>query len=123
MTALNGTVLDPELPDPRKAVAEAVYTAMMDEGDPPFAELDPEDMADLLDLTANYLNAHLNFLHANGFRMVPPGAIVKPSSEPEALAMVKAAKAFFDAQKRRGGLLAGTVRKPQLILPPGSKLQ
>ncbi len=123
MTTINGQSLTPELPDPRKAVAEAVYTAMMDEGDPPFAELDAEDMTDLLELTENYLNAHLNFLSANGFKIIPPGAISKPTSEPEALAMVKAAKAFFDSQKRKGGLLAGTVRKPQLILPPGSKLQ
>jgi len=120
MTAINGkSASSGAPPDPRRPVAEAVYTAMMDEGDPPFAEVEPEDLADILKLTENYLNAHLNFLSANGFRILPPGAVPKPTSEPEAMAMLQAAKAFFDGQKRKGKLMAGAVGKPKLILPPG----
>jgi hypothetical protein len=119
MTALNGTSAPTAPPDPRETVAEAVYTAMMDEGDPPYAELEPEDRADILHLTGNYLTAHLNFLNANGFRIVPLGAVLTPHTEAEALAMVKAAKDYFDAAKRKGKLMGAAVEKPKLILPPG----
>jgi len=79
MTAINGkSASSGAPPDPRRPVAEAVYTAMMDEGDPPFAEVEPEDLADILKLTENYLNAHLNFLSANGFRILPRGPYRSP---------------------------------------------
>lgn len=116
--ALNGTHINAP-PDPRTHIAEAVYNAMADEGDPPFSELEGEDLADLLTITENYLTAHLNFLSANGFRVVPPGATPVPKTEAEAMGMVQAAKAFFDSQKRRGKLMAGGV-KPKLILPRGA---
>lgn len=123
MTPINGTPAPandaPAPPDPRHLVAEAVYTAMMDEGDPPFSDLDAEDAADMLVVTENYLTAHLNFLTANGFRIVPAGAVPRPQSEPEAMAMLQAAKGWFDAAKRKGKLLAGATAKPKLILPPG----
>lgn len=126
MTALNGKSLSAP-PDPTRIVAEAVYIAMMDESDPPFADLDTEDLADILVLTENYLQAHLSFLKLHGYRLLPPGVTPLPTCVEEALAMVQAAQRFTDS-KRGGGRqrksrLVGSVVPKKLILPPGGSPQ
>lgn len=122
MTAINGHVLSPDeihVAEISTEVAEAVYSAMLDEGDEPWPDLTDEERELLAKHAELHIAAHIIAMQSRGMRMLPPGSIPKPASEPEAMAMVKAAKAFFDGQKRKPGLLAGTVRKPKLILPPG----
>lgn len=118
MTAINGhKPPGPQAPDPRPAIAEAVYTIMADEGDPPFAQIEGEDLADILTITEHYINAHIGWLAQQGFRLFPPGVTPIPKSAEEALAMVQAAKQFHDSQKRKSKLIGGKPKK--LILPPG----
>lgn len=116
---INGHALpaQPVPPDPRPAIAEAVYTIMMDEGDPPFSDLDAEDRKDILAITEHYINAHIGWLSQQGFRLLPPGVTPLPKSPEEALAMVQAAKAYADSQKRKSKLFGGASKK--LILPKG----
>lgn len=122
MSALNGQSLTNAPPDPRRPVAEAVYTVMMDEGDPPFSELEPEDVADILNLTEQYIKAHVGWLTQQGFRLLPPGVTPIPTCAEEALAMVQAAKQFTESKRngkgRKSKLIGGEPRK--LILPPGT---
>lgn len=122
MTPINGKRLPvaPTPSDPRLAVAEAVYTLMMDEGDPPFSDIDPEDLADILVITENYITAHVAWLTQQGFRLFPPGVTPIPTSAEEALAMVQAAKRFSDGQRRKSKLIGGAPKK--LILPNGGRL-
>lgn len=126
MNAINGKLVSgaPQPPDPRQIVAEAVYTVMMDEGDPPFSELDPEDQADLFHLTEQYITAHIGFLTQQGFRLLPPGVTPMPTCEEEALAYIQAAKTFAESKrngKGRKSALVGSVVPKKLILPPGMK--
>jgi len=65
------------------------------------------------------IGAHMAWLDARGFRLLPPGAVPRPKSEDEAMAMLKASKDWFDAKKRKGGLVGGVAPR-KLILPPGT---
>lgn len=120
MASLNGTPITPppeDLPDPKCVVARAVYEEAFEEGDAPWDELVLEEAEALEELAAAYLNAHMQFLAAHGFRILPPGAVLRPKSDDEAAAMEVAVKAYRQAKNRKGGLLAG----PGLILPKGAK--
>lgn len=116
MTALNGhpALEAPPALNPAGEVARAVYDALWEDGDETFEQLSESDRTDLVYLAEHYIAAHLAFLGAHGWKVIPPGSVPVPKSEPEAMAMVRAAKAFLDAHKRKGSLLA-TPKK--LILP------
>lgn len=103
-------------PTPIRAVSEAVYDALCAADQGPFANLSPEDQAQEDLLAEAYVSAHLGWLAQQGVRIVPPDAILKPTSEAEALAMVKAAKDFLDGQRRKGKLL-GAASPSKLIMP------
>jgi len=119
---LNGTHLGSAPPEePRVSVARAVYEANAEDGDAPWPELDDEERQSLTDWAEAYLSAHIGWLETHGFRLLPPGAVPRPQSEAEAMAMLKASKGWFDAQKRKPGLVGAVA--PKLILPPGTKLQ
>ena len=115
---INGKPTPAKPLDPRTDVARAVWEAQSIDGDPAFSELTEDQREDLAAYAEAHIAAHAQWLDQHGFRIIAPGAVPRPTSEPEALAMVQAAKAFFDAQKRRGKLMAGAVPK-KLILPPG----
>lgn len=124
MTApINGHAPEPEASEtPPLAVARAVYTNGVEDGDTAFDELDAEDREALIAYADEHIQAHMAHLAASGFRLLPPGAMLRPHSKDEALAMLQASKDFFDAQKRKPGLV-GSVAPRKLILPKGSKLQ
>jgi hypothetical protein len=103
------------------AVARTVWDADFEEGDTPFDDLSPDDKAAMIGCADDHVTAHITWLQANGFRLLMPGALPRPHSEAEALAMVQAAKDWFDAKKRKPGLLGGIAPK-RLFLPPGSKM-
>lgn len=113
MDPLNGK-LSP-LPDPSPIIAEVVYTAMMDEGDAAFRDLNPEDRESFQAITQQYLTAHLNYLTAHGYRVMPPGIIPLPKSVEEALAMIQAAQTWLDANKRKTNLIG--FGKKKIVLP------
>jgi hypothetical protein len=110
-----------EAPDPAADIARAVYRAGMEDGDVPFDDLDEDERGGLIDWAQAHIAAHIAWLQQQGFRLLPPGATLRPKSEAEALAMLQASKDWFDAKKRKPGLVGSVA--PKLILPPGSKLQ
>lgn len=120
---INGHAPEPEASEtPPLAIARAVYTEGLQDGDTPFDDLDPEDREALIAYADEHIQAHMAHLAASGFRLLPPSATLRPKTEAEALAMIQASKDWFDAKKRKPGLV-GSVAPKKLILPPGSKLQ
>lgn len=117
MTPVNGH--GPPPPEPLSiAIARAVWTANMGEGDAPWDQLTPDEQEYLGAHAEGYIAAHMALLQANGFRILPPGAFPRPKSDEEAAAMLLAVKAYREAKKRKGGLV-GSVAPKKLILPPG----
>lgn len=70
-------------------------------------------------LAEHYMAAHAQWLSESGFKIIPPGATPVPKTDDEAMAMVRAAKSYFDGKKRKGGLVS-TVGAQKLILPKGA---
>jgi hypothetical protein len=112
MTAINGH----GAPDPARDVAQFVYAAGFEDGDTPWAELSEDERDALIGFAHDHLQAHLRWLVASGFKVIPPGHVPNPTSDDEAMAMVKVAKHYFDAKKRKGHLVASGPR-PKLIVP------
>jgi hypothetical protein len=106
-------------PDPNSAVARTVYEANLADGDQAWCALTDDERGMLADYAGEYVMAHIAWLTATGHRLVRPGAILKPTSEPEAMAMVKAAKDFLDGMMRKGQLMGAPMAGKKLILPPG----
>jgi len=102
--------------DPARDVAQNRYAADFADGDTPWADLSDDEREALTSLASDYLEAHLRWLVASGFKVVPPGSIANPANDDEAMAMVKAAKAYFDGKKRKGRLVSSGPR-PKLIVP------
>lgn len=113
MKALNGA----SPPDPKTDVARRVWEAQAEPGDPAWDDIEPDEQAMLSDMAEAHIVAHAQWLSDHGFRILSADAVARPQSEPEALAMVQAAKDFFDAQNRKRKLAGGTKK---LILPPGT---
>lgn len=118
MTPINGTNLGAGASqDPAEAVAEMVYMQSFEEGDEAWADLAEDDRENLVELARLHVAAHLTWITAQGIRMVPPGAMLRPKSEAEAMAMLQASKDFFDGQKRKGKLMGEGPAKRKLIIP------
>lgn len=79
--------------------------------------MDEAEKALMCEAALAAMAAHHAWLDAAGFRVVPPGMTLRPSSENEAREMAKQVRAFLDqpehARSRRKGLL----ERPKLILP------
>lgn len=123
MTAapINGHGAPAEI-DPAREVARGLHASQIEDGDTPFDEMDEETQSELTEYCRIAIALHVQWLVDRGFRIVPPNATPIPKTQEEALAMVQAAKGFFDAQKRKGSLMSGAVGR-KVILPKGSKLQ
>ena len=92
-------------------VAREVWTANLQSDDLDFEELEPSEQELLADHAEAHISAHLRWLEERGFRLLPPNATIRPTTEPEAMAMLQACKAFFDGQRRKGGLMGTAPRK------------
>lgn len=109
----------PEDP-PHLVVARRVYETCFEDGDKPWDELEAEQAEDITDYVRMIIVEHIRFLVERGFKVVPPGAAPIPQTQDEAMAMLQAAKGFFDGQKRQGKLMA-TAARPKFLVPPGVK--
>lgn len=111
-----GEPVTPEpAPDPAAVVAECVYRANLMEGDGSWEDLTAEEREALTDCARDHIAAHIAWLGSVGFRVLPLNAVPKPQSEAEAFAMLQAAKAWFDGNKRKAKLLGSAPKK--LIVP------
>jgi hypothetical protein len=102
MTAANGAqpTLATDDETPPMAVARAVYAADMEVGDILFDDLADDERSALISYADDYLTVYTAWLKNHGFRLIPPGAIVRPTCDEEANAMLHSVK--------------------KLILPPGT---
>lgn len=112
---LNG-LSEPGLSAPKDDIARGLYAALAQDGDTAWDELAAAERESLADYAELALALHVEWLASRGFKIIPPGATPIPKSEAEALAMVQAAKGFFDAHKRKGKLVS-TAATPRLIVP------
>lgn len=103
-------------PEPKWGIAERLYEAGFEDGDTPWADLQPEEREALSNLALDYISAHMAWLNEHGFKIIPPGSVLRPKSDEEAAMMAEAIRLYHEAQKRKGGLLAG---ERKLILPKG----
>jgi hypothetical protein len=117
--ALNGhsVTATPE-PEPAYVVARGLYESQFSDGDTPWTDLPAADVEDMVAYCRIAIGLHLEFLDRKGFRVVPPATLLKPTTEEEAMGMVRLAKNFLDGLKRKGKLMGG-VTPGKLILPPG----
>lgn len=115
MTALNGQTVGapPDPPNPKLDVARAVFATLADDGET-WDDLSEGEQAEFLNIADHYLSAHSAWLISHGFRVIPPGAAMRPKTEAEAMGMLQAAKEFLTAAKRKPGLLT---TGPRLIVP------
>lgn len=125
MTApLNGHDLsakpDP-IPEPKGVIAREVYALYAEEDDEPYDDLTDAQRDSLEAFAVAYISSHMKFLAQHGFRLLPPGAVLRPKSDEEAGAMEHAVKLYRQAATRKGGLVSAVA--PGLILPKGAKLQ
>ncbi|RAK51202.1 hypothetical protein [Phenylobacterium soli] len=115
MTAINGHAPSRPLANPALDIAERLYTSGIEEGDALWSDLTDEEREALIEFAAEHIAAHAQWLRDNGFRIIPTDAVPVPASEAEAFAMLKAAKGYFDASKRKGQLMGSAPKK--LIIP------
>lgn len=102
-----------------EAVARAVFEGI-NADDPNAVEWDAlsaEERDSERLLAEAYIAAHTGALAMAGARILPPNAVLKPTTQREALGMVKAAKDFMDADRRKGKLLDTAAAPSKLILP------
>lgn len=115
---LNGKTT-PEPLNPARDVARALvaeYHAHDPIGQSAWDDMSEEEQAQEVQLAENYISMQAQWMQERGWRVVPPGASVIPTSDQEATAMLVAVKTYREAKKRKGGLL---VNQKKLILPPG----
>lgn len=121
-TPLNGhSLAAAPVPDLGVVIAQRFYEAQAEDGDVAWADLSEHDRADMIDYVRAVIGQHMHWLNENGFRLLPPGAVLRPKNDNEAGAMQEALRLYGEAKKRKGGLIGSVA--PKLILPPGSKLQ
>lgn len=117
MTAINGHSPQPitELPEPAPAIARAIYEAGAEEGDVPWDGLAEEEREALTNYARDHIGAHMHLLAERGFRILPPGAVLRPKTDDEAAAMAEGVRLYHEAKKRKPGLVGSVA--PKLILP------
>lgn len=113
MTALNGHNLSdpPPIPEPKVVIARQVWDAGLEDGDTPYDELEPDQVEQLENLAADYIGCHMKFLEKHGFRLLPPGAVLRPKSDQEAAAMEAGVRLYREAKGRKGGLLVALMNE------------
>lgn len=107
--------------DPTYIVAAAMHDSMRDAEEPAFADLEDEERANFMAVALVAMDVHFEWLKSQGYRIAPPGTMLRPKSDGDARAMILAGQEWLKqpehAAARRKKLVAG----PKLIMP--SRLQ
>jgi hypothetical protein len=112
-----------EFGEAERAVAVAMYVASGD-GTDSVATLDllsEDDRFALLEMARVAMTTHLDWMQANGFRIAPPGTMLRPKTQDDAKAMILAGQEFLAAGKGRSSSKSKLVGSPGLILPRGTQ--
>lgn len=105
------------------AIAMFVQTGEGPDGEAEFDALPDDERLSMLETAYEAMQAHVAWLTAAGFRIVPPGTSLVPQSEQEAAAMLLAVQQFRKAMDRNVSRKTALIGSPKLIVPPGTKLQ
>ena len=99
-----------------RAVAIAIHGALSDGDEGSWPELSEDEQENLDALADHAIRAHIAWLTEAGFRIAPPGTMLRPKTEADAKAMLMAAQQFLQEHRTRGskGKLIGS---PALIIP------
>lgn len=112
-------------PDPTRTVAIAMFIESGDGTDTAetFDALKDDDRIAMLAMASTAMQAHLDWLTDNGFRIAPPGTMLRPKTKDDATAMILAGREFLEAGKGRSSSKSKLIGSPRLILPPNGRLQ
>ncbi len=97
-------------------VAKAVYESLNDT-DEAWSDMSDEEKAPFVNIALAASAAYQELLEDLGVRIVPPGMMVRPKSDIEAAAMIKAAKEWLDQPEHTLARRKQLVKAPALILP------
>lgn len=103
---------NPEPENPYYVVGKALYEAMSDDDADRFDDLPLGEQQNFKALAEHAMTAHNDWMAENGFRVAPPGTMLRPKSEGDAKAMILAAKEFLATNSKQS--LLG---RPKLIIP------
>jgi hypothetical protein len=97
----------PGLNDVVLAAAKTIFDGSDEEWD----EMDQETRDQFMSAALRAIMIHDDWLAAQGFKVIPPGAVQSPTTGAEAVTMLRAAKAFLEAPANKP--------KRKLIVPSG----
>jgi hypothetical protein len=103
-----------------RQVAIAMYIASGDGTDTAetFDSLPDDDRYALMEMARVGMAAHVDWLTDNGFRIAPPGTMLRPKTKDDAQAMIMAAREFLAKGQGRTSSKPKLITGPALILPP-----
>lgn len=104
-----------------RQVAIAMYIASGDGTDTTetFDALPQDDQFALMEMARVGMAAHVDWLTDNGFRIAPPGTMLRPKTKDDAAAMILAGREFLEKGQGRSSSKPKLIGSPRLILPPG----
>ena len=108
-----GRAVDKQLRNVHEVIARALTAASGDDYD----ALSVEDQGIMSDAAIVAAQAHLAWLEAAGFRLIPPGMTLRPQSENEAREMAIQVRKYLDQPEHARNRRRGLIEKPKLILP------
>lgn len=103
---------NPEPENPYYVVGKVLYDAMKGEDDAEFDDLPLAEQANFKNLAEHAVSAHGEWMAEAGFRIAPPGTMLRPKSEGDAKAMIMAGKDFLAKNSKRA-----LIGSPKLIIP------
>lgn len=125
VTVLEVHEVNDNTPDPTRAVAIAMFIESGDGTDTAetFDALKDDDRIAMLAMAATAMQSHLDWLTDNGFRIAPPGTMLRPKTKDDAQAMILAAREFLAKGQGRSSVKPKLIGSPRLILPPNGRMQ
>ena len=102
----------------REVVAQTVYEAASNDADPAWSTLLKADRDAYMTVADHAMQAHMDWLIEAGFRIAPPGTMLRPKCESDARAMILAANDFLSTRSKKALLTS-----PKLIVPPKGLMQ
>ena len=104
-----------------RLVAIAMYISSGDGTDTAetFDALPQDDQFALMEMARVAMAAHVDWLTDNGFRIAPPGTMLRPKTKDDAQAMILAAREFLAKGQGRTSSKSKLIGSPRLIVPPG----
>lgn len=105
------------------AIAMFIHTGDGEDTRATFDALPDEERFQMMEVARVAMAAHVDWLTDNGFRIAPPGTMLRPKTKDDAQAMIMAAREFLAKGQGRTSSKPKLIGSPRLILPPGATRQ